>query len=138
MIKSYILATNTSESPIAEIRTDGKNIQVLHDLSGGQIEASTHGSLSSLKNMVKRSAHLTLLTPIEHEIGKLGFFLETGDTIEITTDSLTATLNGRLMSEPEMDALMDSIAAGEVQVTHRSRYEDALPLVEELPAPEDE
>ena len=138
MIKSYMLASNTSEAPVAEIRTDGQNIQVLYDLSGGQIEAATHGSLSSLKKMVKRSSHLTLLTPVEHEVGKLGFFLETGDTVEITTDSLTATLNGRLMSEPEMQALMESILAGEIKVSHRSRYEDALPLVEPPETPADE
>ncbi len=43
-----------------------------------------------------------------------------------------------VMSPEEMDALMGAISDGEVQVTHRSRYEDALPLVEEPSTPMDE
>ncbi len=96
MIKAYLLATNTHEAPIAEVRTDGNNVQILHDLSGGSIENHVQGSWEKLKQLVQRSSHLTMLMPVEHEVGKLGFFLSTGDTIEITTDGLTATLNGHV------------------------------------------
>ena len=135
MIESLIVVSLHSDTPLAEIRTDGTELQIVEDLSHGAITQMAQGSLQQFKDLIQRSSHFKIVETPHSHVKKLGFILASGDTVEATTDGKTATLNGRLMNEQAMNNLKEKLEAGEVEVSYRPQMEDAKPLVPEEEAP---
>lgn len=112
----YVITSIYSDIPIAELRTDGKNIDWIVDNTEGRLPLGCQNSLEILKGIVDKSSHLTMVPPTEATVGLVRYTLENSDTVEITTDGKTAMLNGDLMEETDKLALMSAINGGHLKV----------------------
>ena len=120
MMELYVIKSMHSSTPLAEIRTDSKNIDIIADNTNGKLFQSCGGDFVKLKAMVDKSSHMSMETPTEATVGMLRYSLENGDVIEITTDGKTALLNGKIMPEEEKIGLMSAISAGKIKVKNKA------------------
>lgn len=133
----YVIKSMYSKMPLAEIRTDGKNIDWIMDNTNGKLAATAKGDFVRLKNAVDKSHHLEMTAPDKNTLGILRYSLENGDIVEMTTDGKTALLNGKLMSEAEKAGLMSAIASGKVKVKNKADIGSPLPIAPKI-IPENE
>ena len=129
MIELFVITSLHSPIPIAEIRTDGKNIDWILDNSGGKLARTADGDFLRLKSIIDRSSHLEMKTPTEATVGLLRYSLENGDIVEITTDGKTAQLNGQIMPEEEKFGLMSAIASGKIKVKNKADISTPMQLI---------
>lgn len=124
----YAIKSMYSKMPLAEIRTDGKNIDWVMDNTNGKLAATAKGDFVRLKNVIDKSHHLQMTPPDKNTLGMLRYSLENGDVIEMTTDGKTALLNGKLMTEAEKTGLMAALNSGKLKVKHKADLETPIPL----------
>lgn len=127
MIKVYKLISSNSQYPLAEIRTDGKSVDVFSDNTDGKITEKIK-TFQQLLRYVKNSSILKLVEDSKPSVNLLRYVMDNGDVVEITTDGHTAILNGRLLSSEEKDALFIAIKRGEIKVSRKSDPSQAIPL----------
>lgn len=138
MIELLVITSLHSKVPLAEIRTDGKNIDWIVDNSNGKLVRMASGDFSRLKSIVDKSSHLKMEKPEEATVGMLRYMLENGDVVEITTDGKTAQLNGELMPEEEKFGLMSAIASGKIKVKTKANISTPLQLIPKPKPPKKE
>jgi len=124
----FVISSAYSKVPLAEIRTDGSNIDWVLDNTKGKLPAIAGGQFAKLKMMVDKSHHLTMSTPDQATVGILRYSLVNGDVVEITTDGKTALLNGKIMAEEEKLGLMAAINAGKIQVKNKADIQRPIPI----------
>jgi hypothetical protein len=122
----FVITSDYSKVPLAEIRTDGNNIDWVVDNTNGKLSRMSQGNFKILANIIDKSSHMNLEHPENSTVGLLRYSLENGDIIEITTDGKTAMLNGSLIAEEEKIALMSLIGSGKIKV--KGKANPALPL----------
>jgi hypothetical protein len=131
MIKIYVIKSLHSGLPLAEIRTDGHAIEVIVDNTEGEITNLAAQGLKALEATLAQSSHLSMEPATEATPRLLRYVLSTGESVEITTDGKTATVNGKLIDEQKKQMLFQMIAGGQVKVTHKDSPDQALPIYPE-------
>ena len=129
MIKVYTITSLYSDTPLAEVRTDGVNLDWVVDNTKGKISIISGNSLEKLKQVIDQSSHLSLNQSTGSTLGILRYFLKSGDVVEVTTDGKTAQLNGKLMTESEKNGLMSAIFNGKVEVKQKADIKQPLQLI---------
>ncbi|RLF66859.1 MAG: hypothetical protein DRN30_01370 [Thermoplasmata archaeon] len=124
----HVIMSSYSELPLAEIRTDGINIDWVLDNTDGKLSRMAGGDFSRLKFIVDKSHHLTMKTPDGATPGILRYSLENGDIVEITTDGKTALLNGKILPEDEKMGLMSALGSGKIKIKNKADIERPLPI----------
>jgi len=124
----YVITSDHSSIPIAEIRTDGKNIDWIIDNTKGKLKHISQGNFEVLRSVVSKSSHLKMTVPEQATVGILRYTLENGDMVEVTTDGKTAMLNGRVMEENEKYGLMSAINSGKLKVKGKADITKPIPL----------
>jgi hypothetical protein len=130
----YVISSEVSSTPLAEIRTDGKRIEFLVDNTNGKLPKTVQGSMDRLKQIVENSSHLKMTQPKEATAEVLRYIMTNGDIVEITTDGKTAELNGELLSEDEKKALFEAIRSGELSIARKADTSKPIPVLPK-PAP---
>lgn len=113
--------------PLAEIRTDGRNLEFVVDNTGGKLPYTAQGSFERLKEVVDQSSHLSLEEPDGVTAHLIKYSLSNGDVIEITTDGKTALLNGNLLTEPQKNAVFEAVRTKQLKVVRNSG--EPIPVV---------
>jgi hypothetical protein len=132
----YVITTEYSDIPLAEIRTDGKSLEFVVDNTNGKLPASLGNDFSRLKQIISKSHHLRMSHPQGATLGLLRYSLENGDIIEVTTDGKSCLLNGSLLQEQEKDALFYAIANGHLKVKEKADLSKPIPILPKIqPAP---
>ncbi len=124
----FIITSDYSKLPLAELRTDGKNIDWIIDNSNGKLSRMAQGNFQILSSIIEKSSHMKLEHPTQATVGLLRYSLENGDIIEITTDGKTAMLNGSLIAEEEKIALMSLIGSGKIKVKGKANLASPMPI----------
>ena len=129
-LQIWVVKSDRSEAPLAEIRTDGKNLEFMADNTNGRLPKLVQKSFDKLRALVNRSSHLMLEQHDKPIANLLSFVLSNGDIAEITTDGRTCMLNGTLLSDEEKEALFQAIQSGEISVSRKadSRPEPVFPM----------
>jgi len=127
MMELYVITSTHSPVPLAEVRTDGTNIDWILDNTRGKLIRMSGGVWERLKFIIEQSSHLEMKTPSEATVGLLRYSLENGDIVEITTDGKTAQLNGQIISEGEKSVLMQAISSGQIKI--KGKADIARPMV---------
>jgi hypothetical protein len=130
-MKVYQVISETSEVPLAEIRTDGNAVDFVVDNTEGQLPADVKNSFARLKQIVRSSHHMTLREPKGPTVNLLRYVLDNGDVIEITTDGSTCMLNGQLLDEAQKKSLYNAIRSRQLNVS--ARPSEPVPV---MPTPE--
>lgn len=124
----FVITSDHSKIPLAELRTDGKNIDWIIDNSNGKLSRMAQGNFQILSSIIDKSSHMKLAHPTEATVGLLRYSLENGDIIEITTDGKTAMLNGSIIAPEEKNALMGLIQSGKIKVKGKANIAAPLPI----------
>lgn len=114
--------------PLLEVRTDGKNIEVIVDNTNGKISKELDNTLGSLQAYVQHSSHLKIEEPSEPAAHLYRYLLENGDVAEVTTDGATCLLNGKLLSRPEKAAFFEALSSGKVKVARKADVQNPIPV----------
>lgn len=128
MVKIIIIKSSRTEIPLAEIRTDGKKIDFIIDNTEGSLPQQCEGNYQKLLEIVHGSSHLSLEAPEKATVGYFRYILDTGDTVEITSDGKTAVLNGKMLSEHERTMLFEAIKRREINVSKKADIENPIPI----------
>jgi hypothetical protein len=132
----YVITSEYSDIPLAEIRTDGNGIEFVVDNTNGKLPASLGNNFSRLKKIVSNSHHLRMSHPKDSTVGLLRYSLENGDIIEVTTDGKSCLLNGTLLQEQQKDALFYAISNGHLRVKEKADLSRPIPVLPKVqPAP---
>lgn len=132
----YVITSEYSDIPLAEIRTDGRSLEFTVDNTNGKLPASLGNDFSRLKKIINSSHHLRMSHPQDATLGLLRYSLENGDIIEVTTDGKSCLLNGDLLQEQEKDALFYAIANGHLKVKEKADLSRPIPILPKVaPAP---
>lgn len=124
--------SSNSQYPLAEIRTDGKTIDVVVDNTDGKITDKIKNFQQLLK-YIKNSSILSLIQDSNPTINLLRYVMDNGDIVEITTDGHTAILNGELLGDEEKQALFAAIKRGEINVSRKADPTKPIPVFPSLP-----
>lgn len=130
-MKVYVVTSNTSSVPLAEIREANDRIEFTVDNTDGKLPAMAGGSFAKLKDYVSKSSNLRMESPTEPTAHLLRYLLDNGDVAEITTDGRTCLLNGKLLEEAEKNTLFAAIRSGELKVARKA---DLATPISVLPA----
>ena len=131
-MKIYVIKSDTSPIPLAEIRVVGDTLEFIVDNTQGALPTKLHNSFANLKKYLKGSSHLFLEEPKKATVNLLRYVMDNGDVVEITSDGHTVVLNGNILAEPEKNALFAAFKRGEIKVSRKTEVQDALPI---LPTP---
>ena len=126
-MKVFVIKSVDNDVPLAEIRTDGNNIEFIVDNTGGKLPYTVQGSFERLHDILQGSSHLTMEEPKQATASLLQYLLSNGDVIQITTDGKTALLNGSLLTEQQKLAFFEALRAGQVKVSQKSK--EAIPVL---------
>jgi len=124
----YVIRSEHHETPLAEIRTDGRNIDWIVDNSRGKLKQVAQGDFEALKAFIDKTSHMIMEVPEGPTPGLLRYSLENGDIVEITTDGKTAMLNGSVLEYEHKMALMSAINSGQLKVKGRADLKTPLPI----------
>jgi hypothetical protein len=127
MFKVYKLISINSPYPLAEIRTDGKAVDIFVDNTNGKI-AKKFKTFDQVLKYVKNSSILKLTQDHSPTVNLLRYILDNGDIVEITTDGHTVVLNNNLLSQEEKDGLFDAIKIGKIKVARKSDPSNPIPV----------
>jgi len=128
MIKIYVIKSLHSAIPLAEIRTDGNAVEVIVDNTEGEVSRLAAQGIKALEANLATSSHLSIEPATEATPRILRYLLSTGESVEVTTDGKTATVNGKLIDEQKKQILFQMIADGQIKVTHKDSPDQALPI----------
>lgn len=132
-MKVYLIKSKTSAVPLAEVRTDGTQVEFIVDNTGGELPTTVGKSLAKLQQMVEHSSHLEMTEPEVATSHLLRYVLNNGDVVEITTDGTTVMVNGTLLDEQQKVALFNAIKIGKLSVTRRADISNPVPV---MPSPQ--
>lgn len=128
----YVIKSEVSSTPLAEVRTDGRKCEFLVDNTKGKLPRAAGTSFDRLKQIVDSSSHMSMEEAKNSTVGLLRYIMTNGDIVEMTTDGKTALLNDELLSEEEKNALFQAISTGELTVAHRADPSKPIPV---MPSP---
>lgn len=122
-LKTYKIVSSHDSVPLAQIRTDGQVVEFIVDNTNGSLPSQLKSMderkstmMPNLQKIVSGAYHLKLEEDDSFVPQVMRYILENGDVAEITTDGLTAALNGELLTDDEKRALFDAIKRGEIKV----------------------
>jgi hypothetical protein len=131
-VQIFVIRSDLSPVPLAEVRTDGKSVEFVVDNSNGELPKVSQGLLQNLRSFCGNSSHLTMEQSSENIAHFVRYMLNNGEVVELSTDHKTVLINGKLLDEQHKEILFDMIRTGEVKVTSSSN--EAYP-VPSIPAP---
>lgn len=131
-MKVYVIKSQNSETPLAEVRTDGNAVDFVVDNTEGMLPQQVAGSFTRLQAIVRTSHHLSMEEPKEATANLIRYVMNNGDVIEITTDGRTCMLNGKLIDDKAKNALFQAIRRGDLQVARKA--DEPVPVIP-TPAP---
>ena len=131
----FTIISSYSDIPLAELRTDGRNIEFTTDNTGGKLPAFLGNDYQRLVKIVNKSHHLRLSRPKDITIGLLRYVLENGDIVETTSDGKTALLNGSILKEQEKEALFYAISNGQLRVKQKADISKPIPVLPKVDIP---
>ncbi len=137
-MKIFVVKSDYSEVPLAEIRTDGRVLDFVVDNSHGKLPALFQNSYQKMIQATQKSSHLTLEQPKKATVNLLRYVMDNGDVVEITSDGHTCMLNGDIIDQDTKDALFAAVKRGELKVARKTPIQQALPLLPTQEAPEQE
>lgn len=124
-----------SDVPLAQFRTDGYVIDVIKDNTNGDLfdhilrpTIDKRKQFQLISDLVNNSPYLYMDrddTPIP---AILRYVLSNGDVVEITTDGLTALLNGKILNNDEKKELMHAIVSKEISVESKTDPTQPIPV----------
>lgn len=119
-MKIYVVTSDASSTPLAEIRTDGARVEFIVDNTDGVLPQEIQGSFQRLVDLTKGSSHLKLTQPDKATVNLIRYVMDNGDVVEITSDGKTCMLNGELLDEKQKMSLFSAIRRGELKVARKS------------------
>lgn len=126
-MKIFVITSETSPTPLAEVRTDGNRVDFVVDNTEGSLPAAIKGSYDRLAQMCRGSSHLRMTEPKQATVNLLRYVMSNGDVIEITSDGRTCQLNGQLIDENAKNALFQAIRRGDLKVARKT--DEPVPVV---------
>lgn len=133
-----VITSKYHKQPLAEIRTDGSNIEWIFDATDGKLNDMAQGDINRLKEVIGKSSYLDIHSPEDSSVGMLRYMMENGDIVEVTTDGKTAILNGMILDDQKKKTLMQLINSGKLKVKTRARLEDPVTVAVAAPIRPDE
>lgn len=130
-MRVFIIKSSEIPMPLAEVRTDGKNLEFIVDNTGGKLPHMAQNSFERLKDIIDTSHHLSLERPQHPAAHLLRYVLSNGDSIAITTDGQTALLNGEMLTEKQKLAFFEALRGGHLKVI--SQPHAAVPVLPGAP-----
>lgn len=124
MLKIQTIVSSHSKVPVAQIRTDGRNIEWIVDNYDLQ---SHHKDYPSLQAHITSSSDLQFKDDSGPVSNLRNFALSSGDTLSMTDDGNTALLNGRLLTPAQKAVLLKEIQEGRVKVSGEGASLSMLP-----------
>lgn len=129
-MKILVIKSITDDLPMAEIRTDGRVIEYIVDNTHGELPEETGNSYGKLMRLLHLSSYLRAEEPKElGGLSLLRYVMNNGDSVEMTTDGKTALVNGKLLSQPEKQALFDAVRSGKLQVSRKADITNPIPIL---------
>lgn len=135
-MKVYVVKSDYSEIPLAEVRTDGDTVDFVVDNTKGKLPQMVQSSLPKLQMLCDKSSHMRLEEPTKATVNLLRYVMDNGDVVEITSDGHTVILNGHLLPQEEKDALMNAFTRGDIKVARKTDVREAMPVVPANPPSE--
>jgi hypothetical protein len=132
-MKIFVIKSEHSEVPLAEVRTDGRVLDFVVDNTHGKLPELFQNSYEKMIQVVQKSSYMTLEQPKKATVNLLRYVLDNGDVVEITSDGHTALLNGNLLGQEEKDALFVAIKRGEIKVSRKTDIQQAVPVLPSAP-----
>jgi len=128
-MRIFVITSDYQEVPLAEVRTDGKNLDWTVDNTQGKLPEMAQGSLARLKRIVGKSSHLAMTPPTKPTVGLHRYQLTNGDVVEMSTDGKTAILNGEMLGGTEKQALMGLLGSGKLKVKQKADLSRPVPVL---------
>jgi hypothetical protein len=135
-MKIFVIKSDYSDVPLAEIRTDGRVLDFVVDNTNGKLPDLFQNSYQRMIQVVQKSSHLTIEQPKKATVNLLRYVMDNGDVVEITSDGHTCMLNGDLIDQETKDALFAAIKRGDIKVARKTDIQEALPIVSTPPLAE--
>jgi hypothetical protein len=135
-MKVYVIKSDHSEVPLAEVRTDGDTAHFVVDNTNGKLPQMVQSSLPKLRAICDNSSHMHMEEPKTATVNLLRYVMDNGDVVEITSDGHTVMLNGHLLPQEEKDALFNAFTRGEIKVARKTDVQQALPVLPSNPPSE--
>ena len=88
-MKVYVIKSDYSEVPLAEVRTDGDTVDFVVDNTNGKLPQMVQSSLPKLRMLCDNSSHMRLEEPKKATVNLLRYVMDNGDVVEITSDGHT-------------------------------------------------
>lgn len=137
-MKIFVVKSDYAETPLAEIRTDGRVLDFVVDNTNGKLPKMFQNSYQKMIEAVDKSSHMTLEQPKKATVNLLRYLMDNGDVVEITSDGHTCMLNGDIVDQDTKDALFAAVKRGEIKVSRKTPIQEALPILPTQQAPEQE
>lgn len=121
-MKVYLITSEVSSTPLAEVRTTGPGgrVDFTVDNTEGALPAQVNGSYDRLEQIVSRSSHLRMKAPTKATANLVRYIMDNGDVVEMTTDGLTCLLNGEMLDDERKRALFNAIRTGQLKVARKA------------------
>jgi hypothetical protein len=120
MMQVYVITSDVSSTPLAEVRTDGNRVEFIVDNTDGVLPQEVGGSYERLMKLANGSSHIRLQQPQKATVNLIRYVMDNGDVVEITSDGRTCMLNGELLDEARKNALFVAIRRGEIKVARKA------------------
>jgi len=120
-MQALIIKSPHTNEALAEIRTDGKTLLFTYDKTGGKIQKMFAKGVMAGINAIDESDSLEIIS--NPNVKSHTYSLTNGDTIEITSDGLTAALNGRMLSPDEFKRVHELLATGKLKVASKANLD---------------
>jgi hypothetical protein len=133
MMKIFVIKSDHSEVPLAEVRTDGQRLEFVVDNTNGKLPAMFNNQYSRMMQIVTQSSHMQIESPKKATVNLLRYLMTNGDVVEITSDGHTVILNGNLLSQEEKDALFVAFQRGDIKVARQTPISQAVPVLPTKP-----
>ena len=85
-MKVYVLKSDYSDVPLAEVRESGGIIDFVVDNTEGKLPARVGKSMQALQQYVNGSSHMRLEGATKATVNLLRYVMTNGDVVEITSD----------------------------------------------------
>ena len=128
-MKIFVINSDHSEVPLAEVRTDGRILEFVVDNTNGNLPRLFQNSYDTMVKVMNNSSHMTMEEPQKATVNLLRYVMDNGDVVEITTDGHTVLLNGTMIGQQEKDALFAAVKRGEIKVARKTDIQQAIPVI---------
>lgn len=128
-MKVFVIKSYSAPQPLAEVRTDGRQVDFVVDNTDGRLPKMVGRNYSKLIQLMDTSSSMYMEAATSATAQLLRYVLDNGDVAEITTDGKTAMLNGTLLDENEKNVLFNSIRTGEIKVARKADRATPVPVL---------